>query len=56
MPHFEERQIIRMALELDDPAFSAADERLVDERLAEHHVDPNSSVLLQHLKNRLQSR
>jgi putative addiction module component (TIGR02574 family) len=50
----EERQIlIRRALELDDPPLSAADEALVDERLAEHHADPSSSVPLDEIKKRL---
>jgi hypothetical protein len=54
---FEERQIlIRRALELDDPPLSAADEELVDKRLAAHHSDPSSSVSLDELKNRLRSR
>ncbi|MGZ5434931.1 MAG: hypothetical protein ACXWID_10740 [Pyrinomonadaceae bacterium] len=54
---FEERQIlIRRALELDDPPLSAADEALVEERLAGHHADPASSVSLDELKNRLRSR
>ena len=54
---FEERQIlIRMALELDDSPLSAADEEFVDARLAEHHADPDSSIPLQELKNRLKSR
>ena len=53
---FEERQIlIRRALELDDPSLSAADEEMVEERLAEHHADPSSSVPLSELKNRLRS-
>ena len=54
---FEERQIlIRRALELDDSPLSAADEELVEERLAAHHADPSSSVTLAELKNRLRSR
>jgi hypothetical protein len=54
---FEERQIlIRRALELDDPPLSAADEALVEERLARHHADPTSSVPLDELKTRLRSR
>jgi hypothetical protein len=54
---FEERQIlIRTALELDDPPLSAADEELVENRLAEHHSDPSSSVSLDELKTRLRSR
>jgi hypothetical protein len=59
LPHltFEERQIlIRRALELDDPPLSAVDEELVEGRLAEHHSDPNSSVPLNEIKDRLRSR
>ena len=51
---FEERQIlIRRALELDDPPLSAADEELVESRLAEHHADPSSSVPLDEMTRRL---
>lgn len=54
---FEERQIlIRRALELDDPPLSAADEEMVEERLAGHHADPSSSVPLHELKKGLRSR
>ena len=54
---FEERQIlIRRALELDDPPLLAADEELVENRLAEHHSDPSSSVSMDELKTRLRSR
>jgi putative addiction module component (TIGR02574 family) len=51
---FEERQIlIRRALELDDPPLSAADEELVEARLAAHHSDPGSAVPLDEMKRRL---
>ena len=54
---FEQRQIlIHRALELDDPPLSAADQELVEARLAEHHSDPSSSVPLAELKERLRSR
>lgn len=54
---FEERQIlIRRAFELDDLPLSAADEELVEGRLAEHHSDPRSAVLLAELKSRLRNR
>lgn len=54
---FEERQIlIRRALELDDPPLSAADEELVETRLAEHHSDPGTSVPLAESKDRLRSQ
>jgi len=42
-------------LELDDPPLSAADEELVEARLAEHHADPSSSVPLDEVKSRLRS-
>jgi hypothetical protein len=47
--------LIRRALELDDSPLSAADEELVEERLAAHHDDPSSSVPLAKLKNQLGS-
>ena len=54
---FEQRQIlIRRALELDDPPLSAADEELVEARLAAHHAKPGSSVPLTELRDRLRSR
>ena len=54
---FEERQIlIRRALELDDPPLSTADEALVEERLAQHHSDPSSSVPLDEMRSRLRAR
>ena len=54
---FEERQIlIRRALELDNLQLSAADEALVEQRLAEHYADPTSSLPLHELKNRLRFR
>jgi len=54
---FEERQIlIRRALELDDSPLSAADEELVEDRLAAHHDNPTSSVPLEDIKKHLRSR
>ncbi len=54
---FEERQtLIRRALELDDPPLSAADEELVEARLADHYSDPASSIPLKEFTNRLRSR
>jgi hypothetical protein len=54
---FEERQIlIRRTLELDDPPLSSLDEALVEQRLAEHHANPETSVSLNELKDRLRSR
>jgi hypothetical protein len=54
---FEERQIlIRRALELEDLPLSAADEELVERRLAKHHAEPSSSLSLDKMKRRLRSR
>jgi hypothetical protein len=54
---FEERQLlIRRVIELDDPTLSEADEALVDSRLAAHHLNPASSLPLETLRARLQSR
>ena len=54
---FEQRQIlIREALELDDLPMSTSDEALVEERLAAHHADPESSILLDELKATRRSR
>ena len=49
-----ERQIIiRRAVELDDPPLSAEDEAIVEQRLAEHQRNPQSSVPLSEMKARL---
>ncbi|HEY6803311.1 MAG TPA: hypothetical protein VI306_07015 [Pyrinomonadaceae bacterium] len=59
LPHlsFEDRQLlISEALELDDPPLSAVEEELVERRLAEHHLDPNSSIDIEELKRRVLSR
>lgn len=54
---FEERQLlIRRAVELDDPPMSRVDEELVDQRLAAHHADPDSSVPVEEIKARLRGR
>ena len=53
----EERQLlVRRVIELDDPPLSAADETLVDSRLAAHHRCPTSSLPLKTLKERLRLR
>lgn len=53
----EERQLlIRRVIELDDLPLSEADEALVESRLADHHLDPTSSLPLDKLKERLRSR
>jgi hypothetical protein len=49
---FEERQLlIRRVIELDDPPVSEADEALVESRLADHHLNPTSSLPLDTLRN-----
>ena len=54
---FEERQLlVRRVIELDDPPLSDTDERLVESRLAAHHLDPSSSLPLKTLKEHLNSR
>lgn len=52
----QRQQLIRRALELDDPGLSPQDEALVEQRLAEHHQNPSSSVPLEEMKSRLRSR
>ena len=52
----EQRQVlIRRALELDDASLSAANDALIETRLAAHHADPQSSVPLEEMKIRLRS-
>ena len=54
---FEERQLlVRRVIELDDPPLSEAEETLVESRLADHHLNPTSSLPLEVLKKRLRSR
>jgi hypothetical protein len=59
LPEFtvaERQLLIRRAIELDDPPLSEAYETLVNSRLAEHHLNPTSSMPLEELKERLRSR
>lgn len=54
---FEQRQqVIRLALELDEPPLSKADEALVEARLSAHRSNPSSSIPLEEAKARLRSR
>jgi hypothetical protein len=54
---FEQRQLlIRRTLELDDAQLSAADESLVESRLAALRDAPASAVSLDEMKNRLRTR
>ncbi len=52
---FEQRQIFTKAIELDDPPLSRVEEELVELRLAEHHLTPDTSISLEELKQRLRS-
>lgn len=52
----QRQQLIRRALDLDEPALSPQDEALVEQRLAEHHQNPSSAVPLEEMKSRLRSR
>ena len=54
---FEERQVLlRRVIELDDLSLSETDEALVESRLADHHLNPTTSLPLETLKKRLRSR
>lgn len=54
---FEQRQLlVRRAVELDESGLSAADEALVESRLAGHRSDPDSSIPLDDMKQRLRSQ
>ena len=48
--------LVRRALDLDDPELSAADEALVEKRLAAHRKTPSTAVPLAAMKSRLRSR
>ena len=52
----QRQEIIRRALELEDPPLSDADETLVETRLAGHRQNPASSVPLDEMKSRLRSK
>ena len=53
---FEQRQLlIAKAIELDDPPLSRVEEELVELRLAEHHLNTQTSISLEELKQRLRS-
>jgi hypothetical protein len=53
----EQRQmLIRRAVELDDAPLSAAEESLVESRLAALRESPGSAVSLEEMKKRLRAR
>ena len=54
---FEQRQLlIRRAVELDESGLSANDEAIVESRLAGHKTNPDSSISLDEMKQRLRSQ
>jgi hypothetical protein len=54
---FEQRQaLVRRAVEIDDSPLSQSDEALIEERLAAHKQNPDSSVPLESFKKQLRSR
>jgi hypothetical protein len=53
----EQRQLlVRRAIELDDPPLDAAEEALVESRLAALREDPKSGLSLEEMKARIRSR
>jgi len=53
----EQRQLlVRRALEIDDLPLSPEDEALVEQRLAAHHANPDSSLPVDRVKARLSAR
>ena len=54
---FEQRQLlIRRAVELDEDGLPANDEAIVESRLAGHQTNPDSSISLEEMKQRLRSQ
>jgi hypothetical protein len=52
----ERQLLIRRALELEEPELSAEEMSLVENRLADYHRNPQSSVSLEEMKARVRSR
>jgi hypothetical protein len=52
----QRQELIRRAVELDDPQLSPIAEALVDKRLAAHHEDPSSSLSLDEGKAHMRRR
>lgn len=51
----ERQLLVRRAMELDDPALSAEDEKLVAARLEGHRRDPSTAVSLEAMKASIRS-
>ena len=53
----EQRQLLmRRAVELDEPALSPAEERLVEERRGEYLRNPSSGLSLEEIEARLRAK
>ena len=52
----ERQMLVRRALDLDEPALSAAPEALVERRLDDHRRNPASAVSLEEMKARVRAR
>ena len=53
----EQRQLLlRRTVELDEPAVSAAEERLVEERRAEYLRNPSSGLSLEQIESQLRAK
>jgi len=54
---FEQRQaLIRRAVELDEPAFSAEDEAELEKRVADHRQNPETAISGEEIIARLRAR
>lgn len=54
---FEQRQaLIRRAIEIDEPAWSAEDEAEIEKRLAAHRLNPESALPVDEVLGRLRTR
>jgi hypothetical protein len=49
----QRQQLVRRALELDEPGLADEQVMIVEERLAEHRIDPASALSLEAMKERL---
>ena len=53
----EQRQLLmRRTAELDEPALSSPEERLVEERRTEYHRNPSSGLSLAEIESRLRAK
>jgi hypothetical protein len=52
----QRHMLIRRAMELDDLPLSPEDENLIEKRLADHHADPGSSLSVDEVIARANTR